>query len=145
MFPLAHRFDFSTSPHLDAAATCRIRFHDAVAAHDHGTGREIRPFDFSHNLFNRRIRVVDKNDQTVDDFAQIVRWDIRRHTDSDTCRTIDQQVRYFRRQYGRFLKRTVIVRHEIDCFLVDILQHFTGNLGHTYFCITHSSRRITIY
>ncbi len=46
VFPLVHRFDSRTGPHLDAAPAGRIGFDDAVAAHDLAPVGEIRPFDF---------------------------------------------------------------------------------------------------
>ena len=65
--------------------------------------------------------------------------DIRCHAYGNTCRTIDEKIWNFRRQNSRFLKGAIVVGHEIDGILVDIFQHFAGNLGHTYFGITHSS------
>ena len=69
VFPLVHRFDSRTGPHLDAAPAGRIGFDDAVAAHDLSARREIRPFDFSHDFFQAGFGVVDEQDAAVDDFA----------------------------------------------------------------------------
>ena len=73
-----------------------------------------------------------------------MRRNIRRHADGDPSRAIDQEVRDLRRQDRRFLQGAVVVGHEIDRFLVDIFQHFAGNLRHADFGITHSRSRVTI-
>ena len=66
-----------------------------------------------------------------------MRRNVCRHADGDPSRAVDQEIRDFRRQDGWFLQGAIIVRHEIDSFLVDVFQHFTGNLSHTDFGITH--------
>ena len=144
MLTFIHRFDFCTGAHLYAAPARRIGFDDAISAHDFSTCREIRSLYFCHQFFQTGFRVIDEHDTAVDDFAQVMGRDVRRHADSNASRTIDQQIRDLGRQDRRFLKRTIIVRHEIDGILVDIFQHFTCNFSHADFCITHSCRRVAI-
>ena len=69
VFPLVHRFDCRTGPHLDAAPSRRISFDDAVATHDLSARREIRPFDLGHDFFQTRFGIIDEQDTAVDDFA----------------------------------------------------------------------------
>ncbi len=66
------------------------------------------------------------------------------HADGNPSRTVDQEVRDLRRQDRRFLQGAIVVGHEIDRFLVDIFQHFAGNLSHTDFGITHGSGRVAV-
>ena len=49
-------------------------------------------------IFNADVRVLEQGLARIDDFRKIVRWDVRCHADGDTRRTVDQQVRDFRRQ-----------------------------------------------
>ena len=69
---------------------------------------------------------------------------VGRHADGDAGRAVDQQIGNLRRQHDRFLERPVVVRHKINRILVDIFQHFAGDLSHTHFCITHGSRGVAV-
>ena len=71
-------------------------------------------------------------------------WNICRHPYGDTAGTIDEKIRNLRWQYSWFLQAFIIVRHEINSFLVDIGKHFRCNLRHTYFGITHRSGTIAV-
>jgi hypothetical protein len=55
----------------------------------------------------------------VDDLAQVVRGDVRRHPDSDALRSVHEQVRKARGQHDRLLGRPVVVGDEVDGVLVD--------------------------
>jgi hypothetical protein len=87
---------------------------------------------------------IDQRETGIDDFAEIVRWNIGRHAHRDTRRTIDQQGRYAGRHDHRLALGTVVVFGEIDGFLVEIGQHFVRDLRHTHFGITHRGRRVAI-
>ena len=62
------------------------------------------------------------------DFAQVVRRDVGRHADRDAGRAVDQQVRDLGRQDRRLLFLAVVVRLEVDGFLVDVGQQLAGDL-----------------
>ena len=51
------------------------------------------------------------------------------HADGDTTRTVDQQVGKLARQHQRLFLRSVVIRAEVDGFLVDVGQHLVRNLG----------------
>lgn len=62
-----------------------------------------------HQLLEPCIRVVQQTAGAVNDFTQIVRWDVGRHTDCDTGGTVDQQVWKTAGQNGRFLQAVIVV------------------------------------
>ena len=61
-------------------------FEDEPARWEIGTGDDV------HDLFKRRVWLVDQHDGCFDDFADIVRRNIRRHTDGDTAGSIDEEI-----------------------------------------------------
>ena len=136
--------DMGIGPHRHDAAACHIRLAYTVGSHDETARWEIRSLDDCHELLDRRIRVVDEHEHAINDLAHIMRRDIRRHADRDTRGTIDQQLRELRRQHDWFLQGLIVVRHEVNGFLFDILQHELSYLGHPDFRITHSRRWIAI-
>ncbi len=88
--------------------------------------------------------VLDEPDAAVDDLAKIVRRDVGRHADRDARRAVDQQIRKRRRQQGRLFRGLVVVRREIDRFLVEIRLHVVGERLESRFGITHRRRRIAV-
>ena len=144
MFAAIHVFDLRLCTHGDAAAAGAVGILDALHALNDTGGREIRTFDILHQPIDRDVWIIDHGREAIDHFRQVVRRDIRRHADGDAVGTIHEQVRDAGRQDERFLQRAVIVRHEIDGILVDVAQHFHGDLRHTHFRITHRSRRVAV-
>ena len=90
--------DFCACAHNNPAPAGGVGGADAAPAHNKPAGREVRPLDILHQLIELYHRVVDNRDNSVDNLAQVVRGDIRRHTDGDTRRAVDEQVRKARRQ-----------------------------------------------
>ena len=80
-----------------------------------------------HQVVDGDFRVVDDRDARVDRLGQVVRRDVGRHADRDAGRAVDQQVGQPRRQDGRFLFLAVVVRDEIDRFLVDVGRQLVGD------------------
>ena len=66
--------------------------------------------------------------QAFDDLGQVVRRDVGRHPDRDAGRAVDEQVRQPRRQDRRLHLLAVVVRREVDGFLVDVGEHLGGDL-----------------
>ncbi len=82
---------FAADAH-DPFAGAQITF-DAFAACDRAASREVRTGDKLYDLVDRDIGLIDDRAGSTDDFAQIMRRNIRRHTDRDAGRTVHQQVR----------------------------------------------------
>src|SRR3989454_10329957 len=83
------------------------------------------------------LRVVDQDDQGVDDLAEVVRRDVRRHSDRDAAGTIDQEIRELRGKDQRLLQRAIQVVHPVDRLLLEVLQHRLGGLRETALRVSH--------
>ena len=97
-----------------------------------------------HQLLEPCIRVVQQTAGAVNDFTQIVRWDVGRHTDCDTGGTVDQQVWKTAGQNGRFLQAVIVVGLKIHRFLVDVGEHLHGNFAHLRLGVSVSCRRVAV-
>ena len=86
-----------------------------------------------HQVLDVRRRVVDEGDDRPDDLGEVVRRDVRRHTDGDAGTAVDEQVREARRQDERLAFRLVVVRPEVDRVGVELAQHLLSELGETCF------------
>ena len=136
--------DLRLGAHLDLAAAGGIGRADAAAPHDNAAGREVRPLDELTDLVHLGFRVVDDIADAVDDLGQVMRRDVGRHTDCNTRRTVDQQIREAGREHDRLLPLFIEVRLKIDRILFDIGQHVVGELCHTGFGITVSCRGVAV-
>ena len=73
-----------------------------------------------------------------------MRRDVGRHADSDTCGSVDQQIRDSCGKYGGFLFRFIKVGYEFNRILVDIGQHLHGDLAETGFGVTHCGSAVSV-
>ncbi|MCY1171370.1 hypothetical protein D9M73_114790 [compost metagenome] len=136
--------------HDDRAASGFIRRARACAAEDDrarwkiGTGDDLDQF-LGGQRFARAGHRIDDGERRVDHFAEIVRRDVGRHADGDAARAIDQQIGETRRQHRRLALGPVIVGHEIDGVLVDVLEQRTRDLGETRLGIAHGRGLIGVH
>ena len=128
----------------DLAAARGIGRADAAAAHDDAARREIRPLDVLHQIGQLGLRIVEDADAGVDDLAEVVRRDIRRHADGDARRAVDQQIREPGRQHARLLPALIEVRVPVDGVLVDVAQHLVAELRHARLGVTVGRRGVAI-
>ena len=77
-------FDFRSGSYSDFTSARCVSGTDSGATHNDTGGREIRPLDVFHEFFQGRIGIVNQTAHTVDDFTEVVRRNIRRHTDGNT-------------------------------------------------------------
>ena len=129
----------------DLAAPRGIRRTDAAAPHDDALRREIRTLDVFHQVRQLRLGVIEDADARVDDLAQVVRRDIRRHADGDARRAVYQQVRKARREHARLFSRFVKVRVPIDGVLFDVAQHLVRELRHPRLGVAVRRRGVAIH
>ena len=113
-------FDLALGADGDRAATGVVRVDDALLTHDQATRREVRAGQHGHQLFGRRVGVVDQHAHRIDGFAEVVRRDVRGHADGDACRAVYEQIRETRGKNRRLLEALIVVRLEIDGFLVEV-------------------------
>jgi hypothetical protein len=64
------------------------------------------------------------------DLAQVVRRDVRGHTDGDARAAVDEQVREAAGQHDRLEGLAVVVGAELDGVLVDVAHHLHGQRRH---------------
>src|SRR4030095_7307340 len=83
------RLDVCPRPDEYAPASRFVRFDNAGAAVDDRGSRKVRTFDELHQAIDRDGGIVDERKTRIDDFAQVVRRDIRRHADGNPGRTVD--------------------------------------------------------
>jgi hypothetical protein len=117
---------------------------DTIPADYKSGGGKIRSGNILHKLLGCNIRLMNQGYKAVYNLTQVVRWDIGSHAYGNAGRPVDQKAGRFGWQYGRFLKRSIVVFDEVDCILVDIGQVFLGQFGHTNFGITHGRGRIAV-
>ena len=141
---VAHRLDMRLAAHQDRAATGRIGRQDARTAQDDGAGGEVGPRNEAHQLFQRDRRIVDHRHAAIDDLAEIVRRDVRRHADGNAAGAVHQEVREPRRQDDRLLLATVVIVLEVDGFLVDVGEQRLRHLVETRLGVAHGRRRIAV-
>ena len=71
------------------------------AAEDRRPVGKSGPVHELHEVFDRRVGIVDQVQRGVDDLAQVVRRDVRGHADRDAAAAVHEQVREARRQNER--------------------------------------------
>ena len=137
-------FKFGAGANRQTALTGRICGADACAAHDDALGREIGAVDMFHEVDELGLGIVNDTNAGVDDLAQVVRWDIGRHTDRDTRRAVDQQVRETGGQHTGLEAALIEVGIPVYGFLIDVAQHLGRHLVQACLGVTVSSRRVAI-
>ena len=130
-------FKVRLGAHHHTAAARAIALANTRNAVDDACRWEVRRRDQLDQLVDRRFRIAQQVEAAIDDFIQVMRRNVRRHTHRDPGRTVDQQVGDAGRQNGRFSFGTVVVRLKIDGFLVEVGQQFVGNLRQADFGVTH--------
>ena len=140
----AEFFKFRAGAQDDLAAARGVSRADAAAAHDDALGREVGARDVLHQVVKRRLGIVEHADAGVDDLGQVVRRDVRRHTDGDTGRAVHQQVREARGQHAGLLAALIEVRVPVDGLLIDVAQHFVRDLRHSGLGVSVGGRRVAI-
>ena len=141
---LATLLDGGLGAHLERSAAGPVSLLDSIAAVDVARRREIRAGDDLHQLLQGDFGILDQLDAGLDDFRQIVRRNVGRHADGDSARAVDQEIRNSRRENPRFFAGLVEVVDEIDRLLVDVREHFLGDLRKAGFGISHRRRRVAV-
>src|SRR3569623_1010705 len=130
-------FDMRARPYVDAAAAGVIGLVNAARAVDDGGGRKIRAGNQLHERRDIDGRVVDHRQAAVDHFIEIVGRHGGGEADGNTGGTVDQQIGDLGREYRRLPLRFVVVRREIDRFLVEIGQQIVGDVFFVHLSVTN--------
>ena len=108
---------------LDRAATGRVGVLDPLLAHHEAGRREIGALDELHQVGRRGLGLVDGVDHRVDHLAEVVRRDVRGHSDRDAAGAVHEQVREPAGEHERLLLVAVVVRHHVDRLGLDVAEH----------------------
>ena len=100
------------------------------------------PFHVLHQAVERDVRVVDLRANAVDDFAEIVRWHVRRHADGDAGAAIDEEIWERSGKDSRLRAGLVVVRDKVDRVLVHVGHERGAEMRHARLGVTHRRRWI---
>src|SRR5438128_8150774 len=142
---LAGFLDGGFRAHGKAAAAIFVSGFDAFAAGNVRAGRKIRAGNDLHHFLERCVRFFDEQNCGVHDFAQVVRRNVRRHTDGDAARAVNQQIRDARRENDRLFAGLVEVRNEINGLFFEVGENVFGNFGEPRFGVPHGGWRIAVH
>ena len=136
--------------YTDLSTACSVGFFNSSSAKNCSSSWEIRSFYNVQDLFHCGFTllfddIVNNLDNSVYNLPQIMRRDIGSHTYCDTGSSVYQKIRVTGWQYNRFSLCLIKVWLEINGILVDVCQHFHGNLAQTCLGISHGCCTITIH
>src|SRR5260221_7096423 len=142
---LAHLLDGGFGAHHKAAAAGFVGGFDAFAAGDVGARGKIRTGHELHYFFQCGVRLFDEQHGGVDDFAEIVRRDVRGHADGDAAGAIDEQVGNARREHEGFFAGLIEVGNEVDGLFFEVSENVFADFRETGFCVPHGRRGIAVH
>ena len=141
---LADVLDGHAGAHDDRAAAFVIGRENATASENETGRREIRALNDLRKLVDADLGIVEVGDAGVDDLAEVMRRDVRRHADRDAASTVDEQVRKFGGQNRRLLNGAVVVVAIVDRIVVEIVEQEARDLGETRFRVAFGRRRVAV-
>ncbi len=145
--PLAAReiLDLPARAHLQAAAADFVGRRDfRVARDDLAAAREVRARHQLHQLRMRELRIADQRHRRGGHLAQVVRRDFGGQAHRDARGAVEQHEGQARRQQLRLLERAVVVRHEVDRALVDLVEQQLRDRREARFRVTHRRRAVAV-
>ena len=114
--------DRGLGAHHEAASASAVGLENPRPPIDDARGGKVRPLHEFQNFRQLRVGIVHQRDGGIDDLSQIVWRDVGCHSHSNSVRSIHQQIRNARGEHVRLDFAAVIVRAEVDGFLVQILK-----------------------
>jgi hypothetical protein len=127
----------------DALARPQVA-EDGLAPGDDAARREIRALHDVAELVHGDGRPVEDGAGRVDDLAQVVGRDVRRHADRDAGRAVHQQVRQRGGEDRRLGRRLLVVGGEVDRVLLDVLQELLGGGVQPALGVAVGGRRVAV-
>ena len=144
LLPPRRLLDVGARAHHDPAAARAIRVANAGAPDDDRAGRKVGPLHVLHQVLDVRVGLVDQRHDRVDRLAEVMRRHVRRHSNGDPRRAVDEQVREAGWQDERLAQRLVVVRPEIDGVGVELTKHLLGEPREACLGVTLCRRRIVV-
>ena len=133
-------FYFCFRAHYYSSATGLIGIFDALNAVNVSSCGEVWSLDILHQTVGVDVRIVDVCAASVNDFSEIVRGNVCRHSHGDTVSAVYKQVGNLCRHDGRFCQRIVKVVCHVDSVLFEVVHNVLAHLGQPALCITHGGR-----
>ena len=138
-------FDFPSGAQPHRATTGLVDLLQRVGVLDQQpAGGEIRSGNEGHQVFDRRLGIVDQMAQGAQQLADVVGRYGRGHAHSDALRAVGQQVGEGRRQDHRLLFLAIIGVAEINGVFVDVAQQHRGDFGQLGLGVAVSSSVIAV-
>ncbi len=120
------------------------RHQFAARRDDLGFGRIVRSLHMLAQGRDIDIRFVQQPDAGSDDFAQVVRWDVRCHAYRNAGGTIEQDMRHTGWQPGWFVSGAIEVRCEIDRAVTDFREQQLGDRRQLGLGVAHRCKGLRI-
>ncbi len=139
-----HLLDLRLGAHHDGATARQVRLLDRLLVVDDAPRGKIRSLHELEQLLHGRIRMIHQMHGGIDQLPQVMRRDIRGHADGDTDGAVEEEMRQLGGHHHRLLARGIVVRHEIDRVLVDVLQNLIGKPGHFGLGIAHGRGTVSV-
>ena len=130
--------------HNHAPTTGAVSVPHPIQAVNKSGRREVWCRDVLDQLLDAQIWVLQQRQAGIDHLAQVVWWDVGRHTHGDTGRPIDQQVGEAGREHQRLTLGAIVVGPEVHGLLVQVSQQLVRDARHTNFRVTHRRRVVAV-
>ena len=126
--------DICHRPHPDLSPSGAVGLLDAPGSQNLRSGGKIRSLDNFQHFFHGGIavilhKIIYNLHHSGDNLPQIMGRYISSHAHGDAGCTVDQQIGISGRKHRRLFFRVVKVWNKIHGILVDVRQHFHGNLA----------------
>ena len=102
------------------------------------------PWTYLRTSLRRGVGVLDEMDDAVADLGEIVGRDVRGHADGDAVAAVDEEVGELRGQDLGHGQALVVVRDEVDRFLVDVGHELVGQLLQPDLGVAHGRRGVAV-
>ncbi len=136
--------EVGAGPEHDAPAAGAVALAHAGYAVDDPGGGKIRCGHHLDQVIDADLGLFQQRLAGVHHFPEIVRRNIGRHAHGDARGAVDKQIRDFGGQRRRLPLLAVVVRGEVDGFLLDIGEYFGGDAVEPAFGIPVGRGRVAV-
>ncbi len=138
--PRARLCDLGHGAHLHRAPARPVGVDQAGSPEDEGSCGKVGALYEAHELVGGGLGVLEEVQRRLDDLAEVVGRDVRRHADGDALGTVHQQVREPGRQDDGLNLVAVVVGNEVDGALVDPVEQGERKRGQPALRVPHGGR-----
>ena len=135
----AKLFNSRSCPDRNISPSCQVSTTYTAGAADNAAGREVRARTDAKQFIRRNIRIVNHRDRRVTYFVDIMRRNTRCHTNRDSIRPVNQQIRGLGRQNRWLHAPFIISRDKINGVHIQVFKQCRRHSGKSRFRVTHGS------